>query len=171
MAEKARRIIELVEASHRPLQEAALRLGLERLEETTRAGWSAKEMLAHVAFWEEAPIGFVTTAIRGQDLSDAPDAPWRFGSGYVPEGDWPRADVHNRREAEWARSQTPASVMARWERAHANLVAFLATVTDEEAEKHAAYFFDEIPRHYTVHLPELETLLTGPEGRAEGPRS
>jgi hypothetical protein len=160
--ESARRLIDLVELSYRPLRETAARLDLARLEDKTTFGWTAKEMLAHVAFWEEAPIGFVTTAIRGQELSDAPDAPWRFGSGYVPEGGWPRADVHNAREAEWARSQSGEAVMARWDRAHANLVAFLATVSEEEARKHASYFFDEIPRHYGVHLPELEAMLGNP---------
>lgn len=157
---RARRAIEMVEEGRRPLREAVARLGLQRLEETTPAGWTAKEMLAHVAFWEESPIGFVTTAIRQQALSSAPDASWRFGSGYVPDDSgWPSADVHNAREAEWARSQTPETVMARWDRAHTNLVEFLRSVTEDEGEKHAWYFFDEIPRHFGVHLPELQSLL------------
>jgi len=151
----ARAILEEIEAQWWPLRDAAEALGLSRWEEKTPSGWSAKEMLAHVAFWEEAPIGYVTLALRGQELPGG----WRFGSGYYPEGAWPGADEHNAREAAWARDQTPEAVLARWDAAHEKLVEFLASVTDEEAQGYPAYFSGEIPGHFANHLPELQALL------------
>jgi hypothetical protein len=156
----ARRLLERVEAAWQPLREAAEALGLDRWEEITPAGWSAQEMLAHVAFWEEAVFGWVTIGIRGQALPKG----WSFGSGYSPEAEWPSANVHNAREAEWARSRTAAEVMARWDRAHEQLLAILSTVTDREAAEQAAYF-DEVGNHFREHLGELEALLDGSEVR------
>jgi hypothetical protein len=154
-------LLERVERKWRVLRHAAERLGIEGLERTTSAGWTAKEMLAHVAFWEEAVEGAVRGIFRGESTIFES---YTFGSGYVPSGDWPRADEHNAREAAWARTQPPAAVLARWERAHASMVAFLATVTDDEIRAHERYFSD-LGGHYETHLPELEALLDGHAAR------
>ncbi len=146
-------LLERVERKWWPLHEAAERLGLDGLERATSAGWTAKEMLAHVAFWEEAVEG----AVRGLFRHEPTDH-LVFGSGYQPVEEWPRADVHNAREAAWARTQSAADVIARCERAHASMVAFLAMVTDDEIATHEAYFA-EIGEHFEEHLPELEGLL------------
>jgi hypothetical protein len=107
------------------------------LDRVTSAGWRAKEMLAHVAFWLETVPPFVSGAFRGQ-----PEAfSMTFPSGYVAgEGDWPAADVHNAREASWARDQAADAVLARADRAYDELRTFLATVTDEEVAAQAEYF-------------------------------
>jgi hypothetical protein len=107
-------------------------------------------MIGHVAFWEEAPFGVLLLMFRNEQLPDG----WVFGSGYVPEGDWPHFEVHNQREAAWARSETWESVLARWEAAHAALLELLATVTDDEAQRHAAYF-SEVAEHLREHLTDL----------------
>src|SRR5687768_9235933 len=92
-------------------RDAIDRLGVEGLERTTSSGWTAKELVAHVAFWQEA-FEYVLVAMfrKGEPRPD-----YRIGSGYWPEEgrDWPPADEHNAREAEWARSQTPETVLAR----------------------------------------------------------
>jgi hypothetical protein len=123
-------LLERVERKWRPLRETAEEVGLDGLERSTSAGWTAKEMIAHVAFWEEAVEGAVRGLFRGESTEG-----FRFGSGYIPHGEWPRADVHNAREA-----------------------ASLATVTDEEIATHERYF-NEIGVHFEEHLPELEALL------------
>ena len=150
----AQRILAKIDAAWSRLRDATERLGSLRLEENTSAGWTAKAMLAHIAFWEEAAVGWVTVGIRKQQLRDG----WRFGSGYVLQDDWPRADAHNAREAEWARARTPGEVMARWDRAYEQLLTSMGPVTDEEALEHKEYF-GRIGDHYPEHLPELEALL------------
>lgn len=134
----------------------------DRLDEPTVAGWSVKEMLAHVAFWDEAVLPVVVTMFRGEKLP--PD--WAFGSGDlgVGEGGWPPADVHNAREAAWARSRTSAEVIARCDRAHAQLIALLETLRDEEVTDHFDYF-SGLGSHYGEHLGELQNSA-GAEGAA-----
>ena len=155
MPDRTEAILERLETAWRPIRDATTRLGQERLEARTTAGWTAKELLAHVAFWDEAVTGVVVGMFRGEPLSDG----WTFGSGYLPAKDagWAPADVHNAREASWARSRTASEVLARLDDAHHQLVDLLCTVTDQEAFEHGDYF-DRLPLHYVEHLPELERL-------------
>ncbi|MGQ0521544.1 MAG: DinB family protein [Actinomycetota bacterium] len=144
-----------VDEAWRPMREAAARIRADQFDLVTTSGWTVKEMLAHIAFWDEAVTGVLVGMFRKEPLPDG----WRFGSGFLPgEGEgWPPAEVHNEREAAWARGQDPAGVLARLEQAHGQMVAILATVTDEEAREHAGYF-DGLSSHYTEHLPELDGL-------------
>jgi hypothetical protein len=153
--DRTARILEEVETAWRPVRDAANQLGDERLESRTSAGWTAKELLAHVAFWDEAVLGVVVGMLRGEPLPDG----WTFGSGYLPGDDesWPPADVHNAREASWARARTASEVLARLDQAHDLMVDVLSTVTEQEAVEHRDYF-DRLPRHYVEHLPELQAL-------------
>jgi hypothetical protein len=124
------------------------------LDEATPAGWTAKEMAAHVAFWLETTPPFVTGAFRGRPSAFETT----FPSGYAPpdDGTWPAADVHNAREAAWAREQDGPEVLARLDAAYAELASFLGTVTDDEATTHAGYFAD-IAGHLDNHRrSELE---------------
>jgi hypothetical protein len=112
-------------------------------------------MIAHVAFWEEAAVPVIRFMLRGKPMP----ASWEFGSGTFHEQSWPTADVHNAREAAWARARTDAEVLDRWEAAHAALMEELATVTGDEASRHARYFA-ELAEHLDDHLPELEAAET-----------
>lgn len=146
-----------VEARWRALRDAVERLGVAGLEQPTPAGWTAKEMLAHVAFWDEARVPVITYILRGRAIPDG----WRFASGYVSlqrDGDWPRDFVHNAREAAWARGQMPEAVLQRLDASHAAAEEALASVTDAEVAEHEAYF-TALPDHYDEHLLEVEALL------------
>ncbi len=145
------RLLADLEPAWQPLKEAVAAIGVEGLDRETSSGWTVKELIAHLAFWDEAVEGFVTTVLRQEPLAEG----FEFGSGYEPGAEWPSADVHNAREAAWAREQSAADVLARWERAHDRLVRFLETVTDEEATEHADYFRSHIPDHFNEHLDEL----------------
>ena len=118
------------------------------LDETTASGWTRKEMVAHVAFWLETTPPFVTGAFRGEPA--AFDV--TFPSGFRPadDGSWPSADVHNAREAAWAREQPAAVVRERLDAAWRQLREFLATVSDDEAATHADYYAD-ICHHLDAH--------------------
>lgn len=121
------------------------------LEATTPAGWTVKEMVAHVAFWLETTPPFVSGAFRGDEAAYAVT----FPSGFVPpdDGSWPTADVHNAREASWALEQTSNVVVQRLREAQRRLEEFLVTVTDEEAIERVGYYRD-IASHLDAHRTE-----------------
>ncbi len=150
----ARALLERIDAEHRPFREAVDALGVQGLGRRTPAGWTAKEMVAHIAFWEEAGIATITSMFRGEQMP----AGWRFGSGYEPEEPWPRADVHNAREAAWARVRSPEEVLERWTWSHDRLISLVGTLTDEEVSAHEVYL-RELDGRYRDHLPELQALL------------
>ena len=148
MGERAEVILARLEDAWLPFRAAAA----GRFEEPSAAGWTAKEMVAHVAFWDEAVVPVVVTVFRGQQLPPG----WTFGSGDLglTDGVWPAADVHNAREAAWARARTAEEVMERADRAHVGLVELLATLTDDEDVAHVDYF-ENLGSHYREHLQEL----------------
>ena len=139
-------LVQQVDEAYRPFRDAVDRADLDA---PTSAGWTAKEMVAHVAFWKEASVGVVHNLFRGE-----PDPAVAFGSGYEPGDEWPVADVHNAREAAWARTQDAAAVVERLDRAHRLQCEALATVTDDERAAHAEYF-DVLGDHEREHLAEL----------------
>jgi hypothetical protein len=122
------------------------------MDEKTPAGWSGKEMLAHIAFWDEAVVPVVVTMFRGASLPSG----WAFGSGDLGlhSGQWPSADVHNARESAWARGRSAPEVLERCDRAHRQLVTLLHTVTDQEAVEHRDYF-RTLGTHYQEHLVDV----------------
>ncbi len=122
---------------------------------TTSAGWTVQELLAHVAFWDEAVYGFMTTVLRAQPLPDG----WTFGSGYVPDlgAAWPHFDIHNAREAEWGRQQSPETVRERLDSAHQLMLESVGTVTDQEFQAQSQYY-EDLGSHYLDHLDELEGI-------------
>lgn len=140
------RLVQQVEEAYRPFRDAVARADLDA---PTSAGWTAKEMVAHVAFWKEASVGVVRNLFRGE-----PAAAVAFGSGYEPGETWPAADEHNAREAAWARTQTAAAVVERLDRAHRLQCETLAIVTDDERAAHAGWF-DVLGDHEREHLAEL----------------
>lgn len=144
-------ILARVAAAWEPFR-AAVTARRDALDEQTSAGWSGKEMLAHIAFWDEAVVPVVVTMFRGQSLPPG----WAFGSGDLdlPAGSWPPADVHNAREAAWARGRSSAEVLERCDRAHQQLVTLLLTVTDQEAVEHRDYF-RTLGTHYQEHLVDV----------------
>lgn len=148
----ALRLLDQLSEVWAPFSAAVAALGEGRLERRTSAGWTAKELLAHTAFWDETVEGVVTLRFRGQRLPVG----FAFGSGFVPPAEgWPHFEVHNAREAVWGREHSAAEVMQRAQIAHERLVGVLATISDEEAATHAEYF-DNITGHYREHLPEIE---------------
>jgi hypothetical protein len=151
----AERIAQKYDDTWREFRNVVEDLGHEKLDEPTDAGWNIKEMLGHVAFWEEAPVAVITGMFRDGSIEG-----WRFGSGYVPASDepWPKDEVHNAREAEWARSRSAAEVLERWDRAHEKLLPVLKTVTDREAQEHTVYF-SRLSEHLQEHLAEVRAAF------------
>lgn len=134
------------------------RIGADGLDHPTPAGWTAKEMLGHMGFWMEASEAVVEAMFRGRELPVG----WAFGSGYMHgenDGPWPRADVHNAREAEWTHGRTSAEVIDRLDQAHARALELARSLTEEElADKRFRDHFQEKTVHYDEHRAELEAL-------------
>lgn len=151
-------LADAVEAGWQRFRDVLTQLEADALERTTPAGWTAKEMLGHMGFWEEAAEAVVVTMLRGDQLPDD----WAFGSGYVPGDDqpWPRSDVHNAREATWAAERTGAEVLARLDAAHQRTRAVVCSLTDDEVgDQRFRDYLTEKAGHYDEHRPELEALL------------
>ena len=98
-------ILKQIKEASRPFREAVERLGAEGMERRTEAGWTVKEMVAHVAFWDECALPVVNGMFRGDQEWLAVDRAtlerWYGGDdlGLGADDSWPRADVHNAREA------------------------------------------------------------------------
>jgi hypothetical protein len=127
------------------------------MEEATAAGWTVKEMVAHVAFWEETVDPVVNGMFRGKEV---PLEDWYGGDhlAVAPGEPWPIADVHNAREAAWARARPAEEVLGRWDRAHERLLAVVSTITEDEAgrEEYIGKIGAATYDHYAEHLFELE---------------
>jgi hypothetical protein len=149
-------LVREIEASYAPFRDAVERIAAVGLDRVTPAGWTVKEMVAHVAFWQEAVRPVVETMLRG---GEPPAGGYVFGSGYRPAGAWPDADEHNAREASWAREQPAGTVLDRLDRAHDDLLAVAGSVSDDERLAHAAYFAGVID-HFREHLVELESTIS-----------
>lgn len=55
-----------VQRGWEPIRAAVEAIGEEGLDGTTRSGWTVKEMIAHLAFWEETVVAMVYH-FRGKD--------------------------------------------------------------------------------------------------------
>lgn len=58
-------LLDRIDAAWRPFREAVERLGPDGMERRTPAGWTVKEMVAHVAFWDECALPVVGGLFRG----------------------------------------------------------------------------------------------------------
>ena len=154
---------DLVQQEHRSwsrFRDAVDRLTPALCESPTTAGWTAKEMIGHLAFWCEAAEGVVVAMFRGEPMR----ADFAFASGYIPDPDapWPHVDVHNAREAAWARPRPAAEVVARLDAAHARLVVLLESLRpDEVADARYRTYVRDVATEFDSHLLDLDALLEG----------
>lgn len=148
-------VIEQVQQGWEPVREAVDAIAPDGLERPTSSGWTARECIAHIAFWDEAAWGFITLTYFNEPLPEG----WAFGSGWLPGDEpWPHFQVHNTREAAWARGQSDEAVLARLEAGHEQLLTILPRLTDELVTNNRAHL-DEVVRHYHNHRSELEELV------------
>lgn len=142
---------------------------LERLDDDgfhqpLSEGWNVKEMLAHLAFWEETSVPVVRTILRGGPV--VPVEEWYGGTDleWSPDMPWPDADTHNAREARWARARRPVEVVERLNQARSKLKAIVATVTDEEGRGPIGQQWsgEAICQHVDHHLAQVTASGVSP---------
>jgi hypothetical protein len=152
VGDAANRFSAELQASWSPLRDRVESMDPGEWTRTTAAGWTVREMLAHVAFWDEAAVPVVTYLLRGEEI---PRRDW-FESGFhAPEDrDWPPDYEHNAREASWGREHSNEEVLGRLLRAHESALASVGTIGDKEAFRFESYIRDHAA-HYREHLAEL----------------
>jgi len=156
MTTKADVFADEVDTAWLELRQEVDRLDAQDFEARTPAGWTVKEMLAHVAFWSETVEAVVVGMLREEPISEAD---WYGGDDLAVTGPWPPANVHNAREAEWARSRSVRDVLARLDAAHRRAVDVAGGLTDREVadERFTGKVRAATIDHYTEHLAELRS--------------
>ena len=158
-SEWAREQLVVLDAGWGRLMAALDRLGPGGLERPLTPAWTVKEMLAHLAFWEETSLPVIQTMYRGGP--EIPVEQWYGGDDLelAPDAPWPDADTHNAREARWARSRSAAEVLERLQRARQKLKTVIATITDEESRGPLGeqWSAEAICRHIDHHVAQIES--------------
>jgi hypothetical protein len=153
-----------IEAECRPFREAVARLSAAEFHRYTRSGWTVKEMLAHVAFWEETAEPLIAS-FRGHP--DMELELWYHGDVEAyrrdVKGEFPPAFVHNGREAGWARLRPPSEVVARWDSAHRRVLQLIEGLSDGDLqdERIVAKLLACCSNHYAEHMAELSASGAG----------
>ena len=159
---KAAEQLQLIDAAWRPLREAVRGREDRLVDEREADGWTVKELVAHIAFWEETVSAVMSFFLGTPELKESD---WYGGDelGVPPGAPWPATDVHNEREARWARHRPGSEAVERWDRAHEKLIALVSSLTDEQLEEPGVIdrIAAESYRHYPDHLRALRPQAAG----------
>jgi hypothetical protein len=121
----------------------------ERWDEPLPAGWTLKEMVGHLAYWESTVRPYIEALRSG--------APREAG------GD---ADAKNAKVAAEVRGLTREEVLTRWTDAHADVLAVADSLNEDELadESFMEKFHGETYGHYPDHFADLGAAIkTGKE--------
>lgn len=116
-------------------------------------GWSARDLIAHLGFWQEVALALARDLAVGETTPnhDALYAEW------TAEGD----ALNDRKVAEWA-ALPLAEVRRRFREVPGELRGYLTVVPESRWVKNPAnldHFSGETLRHYDEHLGDLRAIL------------
>ena len=133
-------LLERMREGWRPFRRAVGRAGLRHLAEPTPAGWSAKALLSHLAFWLESLDRSLPYRLRGE------------------RGPIPSVQAENDRETAAAEARAAHEVVKRLDDAYAKVVAIVSALpADEDVHFMAIRLLaGESYGHFAEHLPEIE---------------
>jgi hypothetical protein len=131
-------------------------------------GWSVKDHLAHLATWE----GMLVALLEGKPIHTA------FGMSRAEYGALESTDALNAVIAEQNKGFSLDEVMERSDETHAQLVAKIGALADEDLSRPITHFQPDDPDgpderpvlvkiigdtygHYAEHLPWIEAILAG----------
>jgi hypothetical protein len=125
------------------MREAIGALPPPRWDEKLPAGWTLKEMVGHLAYWESTIPAFVDSLRTG--------APREAGE----------VDAQNARAAAEVRGLLPDEVLCRWDDAHAEMLEVARDLTDAELADDAFMkkFEGETYGHYPDHYGDLGVAI------------
>jgi hypothetical protein len=136
------------------------RVPLERMEEPgLDGGWSVKDLLAHITFWEWHTLTGIQAGLRGE----RPD--WPHGS----------ADTLNARVYERSHDRPLADVRADFDRTHQAFMDQIAALDEADLIEKGRFawtgnqpvrlwVYQDGYGHYAVHIRQLQAWLDGPAG-------
>ncbi len=107
-----------IDEGWRPFRDAVRGLGRARMDEATTAGWTYRDLIAHVAAWEDL------TARRLRAFRETGDQTY-------PE-DAEDTDAYNARIADAHRLVGPEALIDELDTAHRRLVSEIAQLSDEQ---------------------------------------
>ncbi len=151
-------LAEQFDATWRRFRAAVDDLGEAQMESPTVSAGRRRRCSGTSASGSRRPRESSSGYSGGEPLRDD----FAFGSGYVPDPDapWPTADVHNAREASWARSRSAAEVVARLDAGHAVFTSLLESLhADELTDDRYRNYVDHMCTEFDAHLEELQDLL------------
>ena len=142
-------LLEKMREGWRPFRRAVARIGLRRLNDVTSAGWTAKAMLAHIAYWLETLERSLPYRLRGE------------------RGPIPNVQSENDREQAAAASRPAHQVTKRLDDAYTKLIKIVeALPADEDLHFMAIRLIaGESYGHFFEHLPEIEPWM--PKNKAD----
>jgi len=124
-------------------------LPAERWDEALPAGWTLKEMVGHLGYWESTVRPYIEALRSG--------APRESGGS---------ADAENAKVAAEVRGLTREKVLERWAAAHADVLAVADSLNEDELadERFIEKFNGETYGHYPDHFADLGAAIkTGKE--------
>ena len=133
--------LERIERSWRGLTEALAGIPDERLAEPGAVGaWSVKDVMGHIAFWDEQALLAAERHLAGQPPAQVVD--WR---------------AMNEREVAERADRTPAEQRAEMERAHELIVALLESrpPLDPAVVGLCACLEEDTDQHYDEHAAQI----------------
>ena len=133
-----------ISGAHRSMREAIAWLPAQRWDEKLPAGWSLKEMVGHLAYWESTIPAFVE-ALRTGTPRDAGDD----------------ADTLNARAAAEARGLSRDEVLGRWDDAHSEMLEVARNLSDAELQDASFMqkFEEDTYGHYPNHYADLGAAI------------
>jgi DinB family protein/mycothiol maleylpyruvate isomerase-like protein len=139
-----RDLLEKISGSYRSMREAIGALPAQRWDEKLPSGWTFKEMVGHLAYWESTIPAFVD-ALRTR----------------VPRDGGDDADTLNARAAAEARGLSRDEVLRRWDDAHSEMLEVARNLSDAELEdaSFTRKFEEDTHGHYPNHYADLSAAI------------
>ena len=141
-----------ISQSHRSMRDAIGALPAERWDEKLPAGWTLKEMVGHLAYWESTIPAFVESLRTGTPEEVA---------ALVADDGGGDADEQNARAAAEVRALSRDEVLRRWDDAHSEMLEVARSLTDAELADDAFIkkFEGDTYGHYPNHYADLSAVI------------
>jgi mycothiol maleylpyruvate isomerase-like protein len=141
-------LVEKMREGWRPFRRALSRLGLAPLSDVTRAGWTHKALLSHLAYWMEVVPDELPARLEGRRTNSVDGQP------------------ENDRESKESEARSAHDTVARLDAAYKSMIDITSALPDRDLHFMAIRLIaGETYGHFLEHLYEIEAAL--PHGTAE----
>ncbi len=141
-----------ISSAHRSMREAIGALPAPRWDEKLPAGWTLKEIVGHLAYWESTIPAFVAD-LRTRTPQEVALLVADDGGG--------DADELNARAAAVARGLSRDEVLRRWDDAHSEMLEVARNLSDAELDDASFMrkFEEDTYGHYPNHYADLSAAI------------